>query len=368
MVNFGEKLISSQYLPWAFHYLDYHHLKEILESEYKDTKSHTSLSTRQSAINAEFLSQLYTQTEKVAFFVLQEEGRITFQLEDCRRNLLRGVDVGSVDELVSMEEKYVAAGLALLQLIRFIDLNITGFRKILKKHDKITHFKLSALYLSANNNNNQDAKLLTLTKKLSPTGTWDTSNMIVLGNSLLQPLLNYDAVTALAAAYATGIEELTLLWRQYDLNHAPTHTFQHLDHNSRSNTEPNLKDLQFQQGTARTDKGNASSHGNLQAMMLEDHSSSMARRTTSNSPGQILLQIHAARGRLYRTSEFSKLMGAALLVEEPILEVEDEVDSKGQLLQRPSSFSNFLNLMSTFLYMSKWKVEQFGKQFHSTNT
>ena len=35
MVNFGEQLIVSQYVPWALHYLDYQHLKQVLDDEYK---------------------------------------------------------------------------------------------------------------------------------------------------------------------------------------------------------------------------------------------------------------------------------------------------------------------------------------------
>jgi SPX domain protein involved in polyphosphate accumulation len=41
----------------------------------------------------------------------------------------------------------------LLQLVQFIDLNVTGIRKILKKHDKITRTRLSSAYFHYQNDN-----------------------------------------------------------------------------------------------------------------------------------------------------------------------------------------------------------------------
>ena len=84
------------------------------------------------------------------------------------------------------------------------------------------------------------------------------------------------------------------------------------------------------------------------------------------TPGQLLLQIHAARGRLHQTNEFVRLLAAPMLVPLPISEEDGTLTppSEEQELieqQRMESskarkgdrFSNTLNLLSTFFYMSK---------------
>ena len=334
MVNFGQKLLQARHMPWALEYLDYDQLKQLLDREFQDN----ALSSRQSAASGnspDFISLLYIQTEKVSFFVIQELGRITADLTNCRQDLLRCVTVPDPAELVSLEDKYIEAGEKILRLIRFIEINVTGFRKILKKHDKISRAHLSLSYLSLNGNSAMGSGGLRFRRMIG-----EKINLVEMGNQLMQPLLQDDTITAVTLAYEAGIEELRRLWLQYQSKQAPD-AFVKLDINSRSNTLPNLQLMDIN-GTADTTTNR--SHCDLQTVQSEE----LASRKNS-SPGQMLLQIHAARGRLHHTNAFVKMLATTMM---PIREEDDLLTNEGDR-HRPSRFSNTLNLLSTFLYMSK---------------
>ncbi|CAB9521859.1 SPX domain-containing membrane protein OsI [Seminavis robusta] len=388
MVNFGEKLITTQYVPWALHYIDYQHLKQVLEEEYHDVSAsgkgmdNKSIATATWTIGGStaannnnsqfFLSVLYHQTEKVAFFVLQEQGRITSTLDECRQELLKGAS--EMDELVQLEGTYVETGIALLRLIRFVDLNMQGFRKILKKHDKVARSKLSLSYLTLRNSESSTAfGIVGYNYARRLMGRDDEKlDWILWGNQLLQPLLQVDTFTALAGAYEAGTEELRRLWVQYELNHTPATALAAAEPriSKRHLTAPNLQSMMLQQQQEPSPQQRETSYyndqtnqqpshsvsgGDLKAMMLEEERA--LRRTTTMSPSQVLLQIHAARGRLHHTNEFIRLLAAPMMVTTP----EDVISESGSKTSpmmngRPSRLSNLLNLLSTFFYMTNYYI------------
>lgn len=334
MVNFGQKLLQSRHLPWALEYLDYEQLKQLLDREFQDN----ALSSRQPAAStntSDFISLLYIQTEKVSFFAIQELGRITADLAKCRQDLLRCVSIPDPADLISLEDQYTEAGKKILRLIRFIEINVTGFRKILKKHDKNARAHLSLSYLSLNGHSAMGSGGLRFRRLIG-----EEINLVEIGNQLMQPLLQDDTVTAVTLAYEAGIEELRRLWLQYQSKQAPD-AFVKLDINSRSNTLPNL---QLMDTNSTADYITNRSHCDLQTVRNEELASQK-----NSSPGQVLLQIHAARGRLHHTNAFIKLLATTMM---PINEEDDLLTKEGDR-HRPSSFSNALNLISTFLYMSK---------------
>lgn len=340
MVNFGEKILEAHYLPWALHYIDYDHLKQVLDESFTQEDG-GSQSSRQSASKSEFLSLLYIQTERVSFFVLQELGRITLDLAGCRQELLKGVDISETTELIFLEEKYVEAGEKILRLIRFVDLNVTGFRKILKKHDKLARTKLSLSYLALIGNSGMAPSSggLRFRRLIG-----EELNLVAMGNQLMQPLLQDDTITAVVVAFEAGIEEVRKFWLRYEAKNAPLKTFSKLDKNSRSNTLPNLQLMEMENASVGVNR----SHCDLQSFDSHDL---MSKRGTA-SPGQILLQIHAARGRLHHTNEFIKLLAAHML---PISEDEVSLTKEGDRY-RPSKLSNLLNLLSTFFYMTNYYI------------
>ena len=119
-MKFGEQILARQHEPWAVYYLDYSLLKEELACDQRA-----------------FVKALEAQLEKILCFVLEEEGRIARNLHELRQEQRRS----SV-----LESQYWDTATDLLHLLQFLDLNVTGLRKILKKHDKHSGTKLMPVY------------------------------------------------------------------------------------------------------------------------------------------------------------------------------------------------------------------------------
>jgi len=355
MVNFGQQLEASKqseaYNAWSKFYIDYGHLKNVIDDEYTSSKtdihhrknqlsqgSSLSVSWRSTEVSTNFLSSLHLESEKVSFFVIQEFGRLAAELSQCRLELLRGISLTDASDLVHLEEKYIETGLALLKLIRFVEMNITGFRKILKKHDKIARTKLSPSYLAPKGSPYyRTARTLMGMQQ-------DEPDLVALGNQLLQPLLRDDTIAALACAYEAGTEQLRRHRQEMDANNVQKLSAQNSDFRSRSNTAPNLQ-LIISDGWS---KENAADKPSTTLYR------SQSQYRNKMSPWQILLQIHAARGRLYQANEFIRVLASKMMID-AITENDDESLTNVQMMMhRPSKISNFLNLLSTFLYMSKF--------------
>ena len=219
-MHFGKKLETLQYEPWAAHYLDYASLKAILErpavDHYPDTTAthtctsavddHMSVetghtrssrwtltSTHLSPQANEFLTVLHGQLEKVILFVLQEEGRIAIELASNRNSVWQ---VYTEAEFRALYHAFRETGRHLLHLIRFVDVNVSGIRKIVKKFDKA-------------HQNNSRVQLAT--------HFW-TSSSRLRASRLVQPLLKQnDSFGALQIVLETGMEELREHYHQiYD--------------------------------------------------------------------------------------------------------------------------------------------------------
>ena len=306
MVNFGHKLLESHFPPWSAHYIDYNSLKQVLEDESREKEDTNKYQSSQNFTTlSSFLAALYIQTEKITFFVLQELGRITFELAECRQTLSESTDATvTFDSLHHLKHKYVQIGENILRLIRFVDLNVTGFRKILKKYDKVTRKNLSLHYLTLTGTTSGRRFRRFIGEEL---------NLVDVGNQLMQPLLQDSTMTAVVVSFEAGLESRRRLQKQYDGTSTPTST--KMNQRSRSNTFPNLRQI------------------DERPVQLD----------------QLLLQIHAALGRLHQTNEFIKLLAVPLMATTD----DEETLSKDGDLPLPGRFSNMLNFLSTFLYMSK---------------
>jgi predicted MFS family arabinose efflux permease len=443
-MHFGQTLEAHQHAPWALYYLDYESLKEILDQDEQDatdfdthdgsrsleisTTSRWTLATRYSKshpVTKEFLAFLQRQMEKILLFLLQEQGRIATSLANCRLHLSQAQ---TEDELGALNQSYQDAGRHLLGLVKFVELNVTGLRKIIKKHDKIMSTKIATRFWSANRNR-------------------------LRGSQLVQPLLlQDDSMGALAWILESGMVELRdRLHHQRDdallLRTAPqTIRKEHmrrsfvpaiplvishldddgsiessiaLDLSSKSvvppplayaensvapprppppesrgytghiNSAPQtlrkepvaLPDIQL--ASAFAENGN-----NSEAVLpylttgapprpppianrsLTSHMSMYGNKRLQASTmrghafvpqEQILMQIQAARRRLKKSNEFARLLAVPLMITDISPEVEtDEMEKEDYSSQEtpppPSSISNHLNLLSTFLYMTNYYI------------
>eukprot|EP00536_Pseudo-nitzschia_multiseries_P008129 jgi/Psemu1/240912/estExt_Genewise1.C_2010016 len=173
MVEFGKKLLTSQVDEWKEYYIDYDALKTRIKKAVK--AKHQQLLEKNIAVNdtvfdgyldmLEFRRMLDHEIQKIVLFLLIREGQLAERLSHMSKDgqtlkkkivfLMR--DFGMVAEedktnawthLKSSTDQHRAFAQDLLEFVNFLDMNLTGLRKILKKHDKnFPRNKLSGLYL-----------------------------------------------------------------------------------------------------------------------------------------------------------------------------------------------------------------------------
>ena len=168
MVNYGRRLEALKYTPWQDQYIDYSLLKQVLE---------TDVSPELGAYRErEFIRQLNHSIEKVSLFFLEQQGILASRLSilrqeektcslQVRQELSSRTNDGrndalALDKLHHLSHEYTSVGTDLLHLIQYVELNVTGIRKILKKHDKLYRDnQLSDKYLSQQYRETDDSHL-----------------------------------------------------------------------------------------------------------------------------------------------------------------------------------------------------------------
>lgn len=95
---------------------------------------------------------VFPQIEKTVLFLLEQQGILASRIQklgEQRATLMEQPDISKISEL---REQYRAVGYELLKLLRFVDLNATGIRKILKKFDKRFGYRFADYYLTSRAN------------------------------------------------------------------------------------------------------------------------------------------------------------------------------------------------------------------------
>lgn len=92
------------------------------------------------------------QIERIVLFLLQQQGHLASRIEELgeqRTALLEQYDISQVSQL---RDAYREVGFDLIKLLRFVDMNATGIRKILKKFDKRFGYKFTDYYVTTRAN------------------------------------------------------------------------------------------------------------------------------------------------------------------------------------------------------------------------
>ncbi|CAL9204275.1 unnamed protein product [Musa hybrid cultivar] len=146
MVNFGKKLMADQIQEWKRYYINYKLMKKKLKQFVQQTQA--GREDRRQVIK-EFSKMLDDQIEKIVLFVLEQQGLLASRIQELgeqHKVLLEKPDISQICEL---QEAYRTTGYDLLKLLRFVDMNATGLRKILKKFDKRFHSRFTDYYVSS---------------------------------------------------------------------------------------------------------------------------------------------------------------------------------------------------------------------------
>ncbi|CAN6240560.1 unnamed protein product [Urochloa humidicola] len=149
MVNFGKKLMVDQVEEWKGYYINYKLMKKMLR-QYVEQTQHGGKDREQ--VLKEFSRILDDQIERIVLFLLQQQGRLASRIEELgekRTALLEQYDIAQVSQL---RDAYREVGFDLIKLLRFVDINATGIRKILKKFDKRFGYKFTDYYVTTRAN------------------------------------------------------------------------------------------------------------------------------------------------------------------------------------------------------------------------
>eukprot|EP00123_Amoebidium_parasiticum_P016653 comp23535_c0_seq1/m.39632 comp23535_c0_seq1/g.39632 ORF comp23535_c0_seq1/g.39632 comp23535_c0_seq1/m.39632 type:complete len:1134 (-) comp23535_c0_seq1:21-3422(-) len=137
-MKFGKRLQTQHYLEWERHYINYKALKKNIKTiPHDDSKA--------------FFFALDRELEKVTTFYTRKVSEFQDRLVRlCKRsNICLGaphVDSVTAESLLTAFHAFL---LDISMMKEFVSLNSTGFRKILKKHDKVLRQKTQELYLSS---------------------------------------------------------------------------------------------------------------------------------------------------------------------------------------------------------------------------
>ncbi|XP_024391930.1 SPX domain-containing membrane protein At4g22990 isoform X3 [Physcomitrium patens] len=171
MVHFGQYLRDRQILGWEEYYIAYKSLKKRIKQDSTRAQNSSIGAEERHEIVKTFSELLDCQVEKVVLFMIEKQGLLAERLQKLRKQreaaatadflIESEVDEGSdLNERPSapvvvhwqVMDEYRQIGTELLQLLNFVELNVTGLRKILKKFDKRVGVRLGGQYIASRSN------------------------------------------------------------------------------------------------------------------------------------------------------------------------------------------------------------------------
>jgi MFS family permease len=282
MVEFGKRLLATRLPMWSHFYLDYNELKASLkrivasfEFDIAVGNDDSSSLTRDAKA---FEALLDREIEKVVLFFLNQQGIVAKHLWRVRET----TKDRSRKELL---QEYVQIGEELVLLVNFVELNVTGLRKILKKCDKTFHRS-------------------TITKQ-------DLVNNAALKQTIEQ-MYHFGGISALTETLRKAMIELE----------GPTPV--------------------------------AAARPTYYSKMKK--SASWVMGDVGEEVEPILLKIQAARRRLQQSHGSLYAQSKALIFDEDSEENESVHLYSDDHVKKRSSISTFLNLMSSFLFMTNYYI------------
>ncbi|XP_062222448.1 SPX domain-containing membrane protein OsI_08463-like [Phragmites australis] len=149
MVNFGKRLMADQLEEWKEYYINYKMMKKKVKQYVQQTE--TGGKNREQVLK-EFSRMLDDQIEKIVLFLLQQQGHLASRIENLGEQRTALMEQSDMSQICQLREAYREVGYDLVKLLRFLDMNATGIRKILKKFDKRFGYRFTDYYVSTRAN------------------------------------------------------------------------------------------------------------------------------------------------------------------------------------------------------------------------
>lgn len=154
-MKFGDHLRKALIKDYSYYYIAYDDLKHLLKKNLKDHDYKWS-----NTLEEAFLHALEVELDKVYSFTTVKSTEIKRRLKDCEAYvshvvaaLQRHHDDPALAPPLELDFEDLEQELSDIiadvhDLAKFTRLNYTGFQKIVKKHDKTTHFNLKPIFLA----------------------------------------------------------------------------------------------------------------------------------------------------------------------------------------------------------------------------
>ncbi|KAJ8506101.1 hypothetical protein OPV22_006987 [Ensete ventricosum] len=140
--------MADQVQEWRGYYINY----KLMKKKLKQYVKHNQAGGELQQVLKEFSRMLDEQIEKIVLFLLEQQGLLASRIQELakKRDILLGQP--DISQLLELEEAYRAVGYDLIKLLKFVDMNATGLRKILKKFDKRFGYKFTDYYVTSRAN------------------------------------------------------------------------------------------------------------------------------------------------------------------------------------------------------------------------
>ena len=149
MVNFGKKLMADQIPEWKGYYINYKLMKKKVK-QYGQQVQQGEKDRRR--VLKDFSKMLDDQIEKIVLFLLEQQGALASRIEKLGKQRAILAEQPDISAIAELREAYREVGLDLIKLLKFVDLNATGIRKILKKFDKRFGYRFTDYYVTSRSN------------------------------------------------------------------------------------------------------------------------------------------------------------------------------------------------------------------------
>ncbi|KAL6606566.1 hypothetical protein ACP70R_042219 [Stipagrostis hirtigluma subsp. patula] len=149
MVNFGKKLMADQIPEWKGYYINYKLMKKKVK-QYGQQLQQGEKDRRR--VLKDFSKMLDDQIEKIVLFLLEQQGILASRIEKLGKQRAILAEQPDISGIAELREAYREVGLDLIKLLKFVDLNATGIRKILKKFDKRFGYRFTDYYVTSRSN------------------------------------------------------------------------------------------------------------------------------------------------------------------------------------------------------------------------
>ncbi|KXS95214.1 hypothetical protein AC578_6936 [Pseudocercospora eumusae] len=164
-MRFGQQLRSSLIKDWYYYYIAYDDLKKSLRTDFEHTPAIAQAHKKRQPWSEEderrFVNQLEQELDKVFTFQKVKSQEIIRRIKASEKEVQDVIDraeaaqngddrakqnAPSEDEFLLLEEDLSDIIADVHDIAKFTQLNYTGFQKIIKKHDKQTHWHLKPVF------------------------------------------------------------------------------------------------------------------------------------------------------------------------------------------------------------------------------